>query len=67
MNDKSILIYDHGYALCIYEYDIAIIYKSDVINESKCESKRMIRYQLYNKFRIKLDQKGLRFNAYKFV
>ena len=67
MNDKSILIYDHGYALCIYEYDIAIIYKSNVINESKCESKRMMHYQLYNKFRIKLYQKGLRFNAYKFV
>lgn len=63
MNDKSILIYDHGYALCIYEYDITIIYKSDAINASK----RMMHYQLYNKFRIKLDQKGIRFNDYKFV
>lgn len=63
MNDKSIIIYDHGYASCIYEYYIAIIYKSAVINASK----RMIRYQLYNKFRIKLDQKGIRFNAYKLV
>ena len=63
MNDKSILIYNHGYALCMYEYDITIIYKSNVINESK----RMMHYQLYNKFRIKLDQKGIRFNAYKFV
>ena len=25
MNDKSIIIYDHGYTLCIYEYYIAII------------------------------------------
>lgn len=66
MHDKSTLIYIHSYGLnlgLISKYNIVIIHKSDVINVSK----RKIYHQLYNKFRIKLDQKGIRFNAYKRV
>lgn len=62
MNDKSIIVYDHGYALAVYEYDIAIIHKSDRVNLSK----RMISYQLYNKLKIKVDQKTIRFNMFKY-
>lgn len=67
MNDKSTLIYSYGYGNTLtldtitYKYYITIIYKSDVIKASN----RSIHYQPYNRFRIKLDQKGIRFNVYK--
>lgn len=69
MNDKSTLIYIHSYnpilnlGLIYNKYHMIIICKSDVINVSE----RKIHYQLYNRFKIKLDQKGIRFNAYKLV
>ena len=69
MNDKSTIIYGHGYGNTLaldaitYKYHITIIHNSDVINASN----RSIYYQPYNKFRIKLGQNGIRFNAYKFI